>query len=84
MLDEKRCAPCILYFFEIYSQALGFFFFCVMECGRFWSTGLEYLDYFGADNLEGLPKCVVRLFDVCKLVLSYLISSFCDMFADKI
>ena len=43
-----------------------------------------YLEFYGAGNLKGLPKCVVHLLDVCKLILPYLISGFWDVFAYEI
>ena len=44
----------------------------------------RYPAFYGARNVRSLPKCVVRLLDVCKLVLPYLLSDFCDVFADEI
>ena len=56
----------------------------MVECVGCRVLEYRYLGFFGAGNLEGLPKYVVRLLDGCKLVLPYLISNSCDMFADEI
>lgn len=61
MLDE-RSVPCkIVYFFNIYSQAVSFFFVCVVECVGCRILEYRYLALYGASNLAVRPKCVVRL-----------------------
>lgn len=74
--------PCrVVYFFEVYSQAFGFLSICVVG---FRALEYRYSVFYGAGNLEGLSNSLERLLDVCKLVLPYLLLSFCDVLADKI
>ena len=46
-----------------------------------WNIGIRVYE---ASNLKGLPKCLVRFLDGCKLVVLYLVSGFYDVFADEI
>ena len=73
-----------VFLFDVYSQVFGFLFVCVVECVRCRALERRYPAFYGAGNFEGLPKCVVRLLDVCKFVLPYLVSGFRDVFADEI
>ena len=72
---KKLCSMQSYVFFLNLQSGFRLFLYLCSGCVECRALEYKYPSFSGIDNLEGLPKCVVHLLDVCKFILSYLISS---------